>query len=182
MNSAIMAVCVDCNHQYSQLKEDIHHLKTELRKKDQLIDSFISIAAAQAKHISRMQSSSLVAPAARSLSSPMSHLISASAATLPWLPSMHTGTSRPESPEAEVDGHSSERELVVGAPDTTTSAAALEPPADPEVGMGMAPVHSSTPMPSQPGLRWFIAAEGGIWLKGESLRHLLSLYLTALFP
>eukprot|EP00064_Thunnus_orientalis_P016135 superscaffoldBa00003135_g16198 len=80
----------------------------------------------------------------------MSQLISASAAILPWLPSMHTGTACPESPEAEADGHSSEQELVVGALDTTTSATALELAADLEVGMGMAPVHSSTPMPSQP--------------------------------
>jgi len=69
-----MAVCVDCKLQYSQLRDDIHRLKSELRAKDQ-IDGFVSVTATQAKHISFMQSSSPAAPAAPSPSSLMSQLV-----------------------------------------------------------------------------------------------------------
>ncbi|KAG7999783.1 hypothetical protein GBF38_000164 [Nibea albiflora] len=52
-----MAVCVDCTISYSQLKNEIHRLESELRKRDQLTEGFVSVAAAQSKHISHLQSS-----------------------------------------------------------------------------------------------------------------------------
>lgn len=57
-----MAVCRGWEVEYSQLREDIHRLKSELPTKDQLIDSFVFIATTQSKHISYMQSSSLINP------------------------------------------------------------------------------------------------------------------------
>ncbi len=122
-----MAVCVDCNLKYSQLREDIQCLKSELRNKEQLIESFVSVAAAQAKHISYLRSSTLALPVARSPSSLVSQVVSARTATLPWLASLHTSTILvcPEVPAAD-SRHSSERERDVGAPGTSTTAAALD--------------------------------------------------------
>lgn len=62
LNSAIIAVCVDCKLQYSQLKEDIHHLSTEFWQKDQLLKSFVSVASSQLKHISYLWPISLAEP------------------------------------------------------------------------------------------------------------------------
>ncbi|XP_075935587.1 uncharacterized protein LOC142935260 [Anarhichas minor] len=63
-------LCGDCKLAYSQLRDDFHRLESEVRKREQLIDGFVSVAAAQAKHISSMQS----------------QLVSDTADTIPWLP------------------------------------------------------------------------------------------------
>ncbi|KAK9523686.1 hypothetical protein VZT92_017607 [Zoarces viviparus] len=63
-------MCGDCKLAYSQLRDDFHRLESEVRKREQLIDGFVSVAAAQAKHISSMQS----------------QLVSDTADTVPWLP------------------------------------------------------------------------------------------------
>lgn len=59
LTSALITLCEACKNQNSQLKKDLHHLKSELQKKDQLIESFVSVATAQAKHISHLRPSSL---------------------------------------------------------------------------------------------------------------------------
>ena len=140
--------CVNCNHEYSQLKEDIQRLESEIHKKDRLLDSFITMAATQSKHITYLRSLSHLAP---------SQVVSDSATTLPWLPSLTADiapTGRNDA-AAELSG-SSAGQLVVGAPDTPISAAARdgespqELPPEPVAGSGtgLLPVHTSTPRPS----------------------------------
>ena len=43
---------VDCKHASSQWRADIHHLESQLRRKDQLLRGFVAAATAQAKHMS----------------------------------------------------------------------------------------------------------------------------------
>uniref|UniRef100_A0A3P8WJD6 Uncharacterized protein n=1 Tax=Cynoglossus semilaevis TaxID=244447 RepID=A0A3P8WJD6_CYNSE len=69
-----MAVYVDCTISHLQLKNEINRLESELRKRDQLIEGFISVAAAQSKHISHLQSLTFTAPPAPSPPSPMSRI------------------------------------------------------------------------------------------------------------
>ncbi|KAL7388760.1 hypothetical protein ABVT39_020252 [Epinephelus coioides] len=137
-----MAVCVNCNHDYSRL---IERLKSVIRKKDRILDGFIVVAATQSKHISYLQSSSHLAP---------SQVASDSAAMLPWLPSLYADItpSGPRDTAAELSG-SSAGQLVAGAPDTTTSTAAGDGEAPPKLppdlvvgnGTGLLLVHTSTP-------------------------------------
>ena len=71
-----------------------------------------------------------------------------------------TGLAHLSVPTVEVNSHPSEQEEDAGASDPTTAVCVPEvgvktpkPPDDPEAGKGtrqMAPVHSSTPKPSQP--------------------------------
>ncbi|KAL7399737.1 hypothetical protein ABVT39_000817 [Epinephelus coioides] len=145
-----MAVCVNCNHDYSRLKEDIKRLKSVIRKKDQMLDGFIAVAATQSKHICYLQSSSHLAP---------SQVASDSAATLPWLPSLYAdiAPTGPRDAAADLSG-----QLVAGAPVTTTIAATGDGEAPPELppdpvvgrptGTGLLLVHTSTPKPS--GSSW----------------------------
>ncbi|KAL7395892.1 hypothetical protein ABVT39_024928 [Epinephelus coioides] len=116
-----MAVCVNCNHDYSRLKEDIKRLKSVIRKKDQMLDGFIAVAATQSKHICYLQSSSHLAP---------SQVASDSAATLPWLPSLYAdiAPTGPRDAAADLSG-----QLVAGAPVTTTIAATGDGEAPPEL-------------------------------------------------
>lgn len=110
-----MAVCVDCKH-YSKLKEDIHRLETELWDKDQLIQKCISVAFQQNQYISHLRSFTHAGPAAGSPTSLVSQVVSASAATLPWLPSTHTeaGMVPPESSAAELRPPFPADEVVAG--------------------------------------------------------------------
>ena len=161
-----MAVCVDCSTSYSQLKNEIHQLKSELQKRDQLIEGFVSVAAAQSKHIKThlsMQSSTFAAPSAPSPPSLMSPVVSDSAATLLWQVTMHIGTlpspARPEERPGEESSLLSDQEQCVEAAGTTRATAfgldatapltAFQtPPVDPGAYIGNrpnAPVHSSTP-------------------------------------
>uniref|UniRef100_A0A0F8AZE7 SGNH hydrolase-type esterase domain-containing protein n=1 Tax=Larimichthys crocea TaxID=215358 RepID=A0A0F8AZE7_LARCR len=158
-----MAVCMDCTITYSQLKNEIQRLESELRKRDQLIEGFVSVAAAQSKHISHLQSSTFTAPPAPSPPSPMSPVVSDSAATLPWQATMHTGMSplpaRPEDRPCEKSGLSLDREPDVETVGTTRAAASSldtstlpiatqTPSADPGAYSGHGtntPVHTSTP-------------------------------------
>ncbi|KAL7374432.1 hypothetical protein ABVT39_000429 [Epinephelus coioides] len=145
-----MAVCVNCNHDYSRLKEDIERLKSVIRKKDRMLDGFIAVAATQSKHICYLRSSSHLAP---------SQVASDSAATLPWLPSLYAdiAPTGPRDAAADLSG-----QLVAGAPVTTTIAAAGDGEAPPDLppdpvvgrptGTGLLPVHTSTPKPS--GSSW----------------------------
>ncbi|XP_065809456.1 uncharacterized protein [Labrus bergylta] len=167
-----MSVCTNCEHHYSQLKDDIQRLKSELRNKDHLIEGFVSVAAAQSKHISYMQSSSLAVRSPSAPPSPASKLVSASAATLPWLTSDHLGLARayPEEPVAETTGPRSMGDLSTGASGTdgvgteglASALTALDQDATTPAPSGnsegapgkrlLAPVHSSTPKP--PELPW----------------------------
>lgn len=52
-----MAVCEKCNLAYSHLESNIHRLQNNIREKEKLIDGFISVALAQSKLISYMESS-----------------------------------------------------------------------------------------------------------------------------
>lgn len=61
-----MAVCVDCISQYSQLKEDVYCLRSELWEKEQLIETLISVCASQAKCIFYLQSYILTSQEAQS--------------------------------------------------------------------------------------------------------------------
>ncbi|KAL7393239.1 hypothetical protein ABVT39_008424 [Epinephelus coioides] len=69
-------------------------MKAEIREKDKLIESFMSVATAQSKRISCLQASTYAAPQlALSPSSRLSQaLISDSADTIPWLPLTNAGT------------------------------------------------------------------------------------------
>ncbi|KAL7371774.1 hypothetical protein ABVT39_004812 [Epinephelus coioides] len=117
-----------------------------------MLDGFIAVAATQSKHICYLQSSSHLAP---------SQVASDSAATLPWLPSLYAdiAPTSPSDAAADLSG-SSAGQLVAGAPDTTTIAAAGDGEAPPELppdpvvgtGTGLLPVHTSTPKP--PGSSW----------------------------
>lgn len=83
-NQVIMTVCMaaDCKHAYSHLT---HWLESGLWKKDRLIDSFVSVDATQAKHIS--YAAFHCCP-----SSPiflLSLIVSDYSATLYWLALMH---------------------------------------------------------------------------------------------
>ncbi|KAM7390872.1 hypothetical protein PAMA_008866 [Pampus argenteus] len=145
------------------LKNEIHRLESELRKRDQLIEGFVSVAAAQSKHISHLQSSTFTAPPAPSPPSSMSPVVSDSAATLPWQATMHTGTSplpaRPEDHPCEKSCLSLDREPDVETVGTTRAAASSldtstlpittqTPSADPGAYSGHGtntPVHTSTP-------------------------------------
>eukprot|EP00064_Thunnus_orientalis_P014144 superscaffoldBa00002422_g14185 len=62
---------------------------------------------------------------------PLKYVLNEKKSTLPRLPSIHTGVGPAllESPATKVSGHSSKRELVAGALDTTTSTAKLKLPA-----------------------------------------------------
>ncbi|KAM7413812.1 hypothetical protein PAMA_018890 [Pampus argenteus] len=146
-----------------KLKNEIHHLESELRKRDQLIEGFVSVAAAQSKHISHLQSSTFTAPPAPSPPSSMSPVVSDSATTLPWQATMHTGTSplpaRPEDHPCEKSCLSLDREPDVETVGTTRAAASSldtstlplttqTPSADPGAYSGHGtntPVHTSTP-------------------------------------
>lgn len=121
-----MAVCVECISQYSQLKEDIHCLRSELWQKDRLIERLISISASQANRISYLQSSILAGQEAQSPPFLFSQTVSASVATLPWLTSLHAGTGPTclDEPAVEVCGLSPDRGLHTGEPDTPTIAVA----------------------------------------------------------
>ncbi len=99
--------------------EDIYRLKSELRNKDQLIESFVSIAVAQAKHISYLRSSSLAFTLLLGVTGGLGFRGQPSMLGLAarW---HHTGLL--EVPAADIR-HSSEREHA--APGTTTTDAAV---------------------------------------------------------
>lgn len=106
-----------------------------------MIEGCVAVAAAQSNQISYLWSASLAFLAAPS--SLMSQVVSASAATLPWLPSLHTDMAPVHLQNAaEVSGPSSAGQLDMGTLDTANAAAvdgcATTPmlPADPEIGLG----------------------------------------------
>ena len=117
-------------------------LESEIRKKDRLRDSFITMAATQSKHITYLRSFSHLAP---------SQVASDSAATLPWLPSLNAdiAPTGPNDAAAESSG-SSAGKLVAGASDIPITAAAGDGD-DPgaSTGTGLLPVRTSTPRPSR---------------------------------
>lgn len=80
---------------YSRMKEDIHSLKCKMTEKNRLLESFISVACVQAKHISGLQSSLLAGGSeAWTASSSLSEaLCSDLSATLPWLGTINNLTS-----------------------------------------------------------------------------------------
>ncbi|KAL7371804.1 hypothetical protein ABVT39_005326 [Epinephelus coioides] len=160
----------DCTSQYSQLWEDIQRLKSELRKKNRMIEGYIAVAAARSKQISFLRLSGLAVTAARSPTSSVSVMASTFATTLPWLPSLYAdvASDRPEGAAAETGGLPSEGLLDVGTPGIFNTAAAADqdittpPSAGPEVGSGngpMVPVYSSTPKLSE--LPWTAVASRG---------------------
>ncbi|KAL7372101.1 hypothetical protein ABVT39_010287 [Epinephelus coioides] len=159
-----------CTSQYSQLWEDIQRLKSELRKKNRMIEGYIAVAAARSKQISFLRLSGLAVTAARSPTSSVSVMASTFATTLPWLPSLYAdvASDRPEGAAAETGGLPSEGLLDVGTPGIFNTAAAADqdittpPSAGPEVGSGngpMVPVYSSTPKLSE--LPWTAVASRG---------------------
>lgn len=54
-----MAVCEKCNLAYSRLESNIHQLENNIQEKEKLINGIISVALAQSKLISYIQSSRL---------------------------------------------------------------------------------------------------------------------------
>ncbi|KAK1879318.1 NAD(P)H-quinone oxidoreductase chain 4 [Dissostichus eleginoides] len=82
-----MAVCENCHIAYSRLEGNIHRLKNEVREKEKMIDSFLSIAHAQSIHISQMQASVVLSPSSRLSQAAASD----SADTLPWLSTTNAG-------------------------------------------------------------------------------------------
>ena len=82
-----MAVCENCHIAYSRLEGNIHRLEKEVREKEKIIDSFLSIAHAQSIHISRMQASVVLSPYSRLSQAAASD----SADTLRWLSKTNAG-------------------------------------------------------------------------------------------
>ncbi|CAJ1069696.1 Borealin%2C partial [Xyrichtys novacula] len=147
-----MAVCADCKIKNSRLEEKLCRLQNDLREKDRLLEGFISVASAQAKHISLSQASRITGLSPSALAP---QLVSASAATLPWLASLHSPIGPAEGPAAEGPAGSPVPHSAKPAGCLSTSPPAhrysqdLRPLDDPDTGMvaGLPalPTHSSTP-------------------------------------
>ncbi|CAJ1050755.1 hypothetical protein GBF38_000164 [Xyrichtys novacula] len=147
-----MAVCADCKIKNSRLEEKLCRLQNDLREKDRLLEGFISLASAQAKHISLSQASRITGLSPSALAP---QLVSASAATLPWLASLHSPNGPAEGPAAGGPAGSPVPHSAKPAGCLSTSPPAhrysqgLRPLDDPDTGMvaGLPalPTHSSTP-------------------------------------
>lgn len=148
-----MAACADCKDKNSRLEDKLFRLQNDLREKDKLLEGFISIASAQAKHISLMQASRISGLSPSALAP---QLVSASAATLPWLGSLHSSTEPAEgraagqSVRSPTPRHSAGS---AGCHSTSPTADRVKagPPEDPDAGMEVGlpahPTHCSTPKP-----------------------------------
>lgn len=106
-----MAPCVDCSADLAQLKEDINRVRDELRQKDKLLEKFLSVASAQAKHIDSLRTTlqTCTPPARRQLvvspPSRLSQMVSDSATTLPLPQSLNNSPP----PKALTLSHSDEQ-------------------------------------------------------------------------
>ncbi|CAJ1055526.1 Stonustoxin subunit alpha, partial [Xyrichtys novacula] len=147
-----MAVCADCKIKNSRLEEKLCRLLNDLREKDRLLEGFISVASAQAKHISLSQASKITGLSPSALAP---QLVSAAAATLPWLASLHSPNGPAEGPAARGPAGSPVLHSAKPAGCLSTSppvhrySQGLRPLDDPDTGMlaGLPalPTHSSTP-------------------------------------
>ena len=149
-----MAVCGSCDTKNSRLEETLSRLQKELREKDRLLEGFITIAAAQSKHISLTPPS--LAP----------QLVSASAATLPWMASVHSPNGPAEGPAAGGSAwHSVElADRHSASPAAGQDSQGLGPPEDLDAGVEVGhlahPTHRSTPKPeAQPA--WLEVVQRG---------------------
>ncbi|CAJ1055557.1 Borealin%2C partial [Xyrichtys novacula] len=147
-----MAVCADCKIKNSRLEEKLCRLQNDLREKDRLLEGFISVASAQAKHISLSQASRITGLSPSALAP---QLVSASAATLPWLASLHSPIGPAEGPAAggpagsPVPHSAKPAGCLSTSPPVHRYSQDLRPLDDPDTGMvaGLPalPTHSSTP-------------------------------------